>query len=65
MLTDRQVGVGDGRDSGLAGEHEAFRGRDVFGDLGGVTTAEIPEPTAQPVGVADRQTVEAGAQLSD
>ncbi len=65
VLTDGQVGVGDRRDGGLSGDDECFGGGDLFGDLGGVPTAQVPQAAAQPVGITDGQCVEAGAELGD
>ena len=68
VLADRQVGIGDGRDGGLTGEHEGLRRRDLLGDLrdlGRLGAAEIAQAPAQPVGVPDGQVVETGAQLGD
>ena len=66
-VADRQVGVGDRGDRGLAGRDERLGGGELFGDLlellGAGLATQILNATAEPGGVADRQPVEAVSQF--
>ncbi len=65
-LADRQIGIADGRDGGVAGGDDRFRGGDLIGQLAqlvGRGAAQLLQPPAEARGVANGQTVKPAAQL--
>jgi hypothetical protein len=66
-IADRQVGIGDRRNRGFAGEYQRLGRDELFGDLpellGIGVAAQVLQSPAEPGGIADCQAVEAVSQF--